>query len=72
MRDLQLSYELYHVGKHHCPPKHVAFNADTTNHELYKPYNVKVERARKCGYSLNKNHYDPSLLKSTYREAYKG
>jgi len=70
--DMQLSYRCIEVDKHHCPPKHVPFSADTTNHELYKPHNVTVERVPKMAYSLNKSHYDPNLLKSTYREAYKG
>lgn len=71
LRDLYLSYGSIYQDKHHCPPKHVPFNADTTNHEMYKAYNVSVERARKCGYELNKSHYDPDVIKSTYYVDYK-
>ena len=38
---------------------------------MYKAYNVSVERARKCGYELNKSHYDPDVIKSTYYVDYK-
>lgn len=70
--DLYLQYRSIDLEKHHCPPKHVPFNADTTNHQFYKPYNIAPERPVKCAYSLNKAHYDPDLLKSTYRANYKG
>jgi hypothetical protein len=67
---LHLPYLAYSLDKHHCPPKHVAFNADTTNHELYKAYRVEAVKTQKGAYSLIRSHYDPSLLRSTYSQDY--
>lgn len=69
--DLHLWYPLTHIGKHHCPPRHIAFKAETSNQHFYKPYGISVEKSKKCAYTLNQNHYDPELLKSTYRANYK-
>lgn len=69
--NLHLWYFNHYEGKHHCPPTHIAFKAETSNQHFYKPYNVSVERNKNCGYTINQSHYDPQLLKSTYRANYK-
>lgn len=55
---------------HRCPQPHIAFKGETTHHHDYKAHNVQHQRVQKCAYKLAQNHYDPDLIKSTYRLNY--
>lgn len=68
---MYLRYFEAHLGKHRCPQPHVVFKGESTNHHDYKPYKITAEHSHKCAYKLSDSHYDPDLMKSTYRVSYK-
>lgn len=67
---MHLWYSSYDIGKHSCPEPYVPFNADTSYHQHYKPYQVQATGPNRVDYIPSNSRYDPNYLKSTYEAAY--
>ena len=69
--NLHLRYESFNTGKHSCPEPQVPFQADSSYHRDYKPYEVMQERQKPSAYKPIQRNYDPQAIKSTYETTYK-
>lgn len=65
-----MRYKSFHVGKHRCPRPNIKGDFETSYKSQFKNTHIMVPSPPKP-YVLPERHYDPNVLTSNYKEAFK-